>query len=404
MRVADTSTLRLVVVSGIPAGSSGTGRLVAHLEERMTALMGAQAKLVARPERPPGWQLKIWLQQKLYFKLLVEASIYLRKLVLFWWSLSLLFVLRGRKVILLHPQNLGYGLTLRLIASLKSPPLVYLLDSSFFCISSYNHVSGEGRSCIRCIEVGCDELRMRGCKPFPRRDWAAIDYVQKLQTLVKAGDVKIAAQNERQAQLAKIQFEIAEPPPVIGLWTNDWNELFDQKPWNGEKSDSYEWDVLFHGHYLDAKGACWTLELANKCPGLKFFFPFERPKNVLAIDNCTFASCTWETGLKEKMKQARFVIVPSLWSAPIEGALVKSLLCADAVAVVQNPTSFSDELPEEIVLKLSAEPEAASKLLNDAVLNKWRPDRSVMIDWIESFEKNKTNFFSKLTQALLIDE
>lgn len=399
--MADTTPLNnLVIVSGIPAGNSGTGRLVAHLQERIKLLIGARPQLLFRPERPARWQLKIWLKQKEYRKLLVEGLLYIWLLIFFWMRVALLFVLRGRNLILLHPQNLGYRLTLGLIESRKNEALIYLLDSSFFCVASYNHIQGEDGACVRCIEAGFCAQEIRGCKPFPKLDWSAIGFSEKLKELVKNGRVRIVAQNERQAQLAQMHFEMERAPEVIGLWTNDWDELFEERPWELEMAEAYKWDVVFHGHCLDAKGSGWTFAVADKCPELNFFFPFEKPNTAAVGVNCTFESCTWETGLKEKMKSARFVIVPSLWSAPIEGALVKSLLCADAVAVVQNPTSFSDELTEEMVLKLPADPESASKVLSEAVLKKWKPDRHVMLNWINAFSKNKSEFFTRLIKAM----
>lgn len=393
----------LVVVSGIPAGDSGTGRFVAHLQARMAELVGNRIKLISRPERPALWQIRLWLRNKAYKFAASEVIRYGFLLSQFWLDLSLVLLRRGRRLILLHPQNVGYRLALRLVESRKAPSLIYLLDSSFFCIVSYNHLQGENGSCLRCLEFGFDQIAKNGCEPFPRPDPSATEFAPRLQELVKAGRVKVAAQNLRQAELAQRHFGLPSCPPVIGLWTQDWDEVFSGKaelPSNDVPA-AYSWDVLFHGHCLDAKGASWTAKVAAQCLELRFMFSFPKPDWFEAPANCSFVPCTWESGMRDEMNRSRFVVVPSLWSAPIEGALVKSISCARAVIVVHNPTSYCDELPDGLVLKLSATPAVAAVELRHAVENDWHPDADIKAQWLAGFAKNKLGFVPALLDAAL---
>lgn len=394
----------LVVVSGIPAGGSGTGRFVAHLQERMNALVGRRIKLIARPERPASWQIALWWRQRAYRQVAVEVVRYVWLLSRFFLGVSLVWLKRDQRLILLHPQNLGYRLALGLLASRTRPPLLYLLDSSFFCIASYNHLKGENESCLRCLELDFNEVTRNGCKPFPRLDWAALEFTPSLQRLVKSGRVNIAAQNERQAKLAQMHFELPSLPRVIGLWTQDWDAIFAERSWRLDVQPiTYAWDVLFHGHCLDAKGAGWLAAVATRCPELRFMFPFPRPAWFSAGENCIFVPCSWESGLREEIGKARLVIVPSLWSAPIEGALVKSIVCAAAVAVVDNPTSFCDELPEDVVLKLPADQVDGADCLRRACREAWRPDVVARARWIEKFAKMEEGFVPDLLNAALME-
>ncbi len=130
-------------------------------------------------------------------------------------------------------------------------------------------------------------------------------------------------------------------------------------------------------------------------------FPFAKPLWFSAPRNCSFITCTWESGLREEMAKSRFVIVPSLWSAPIEGALVKSIACAKAVLVVDNPTSYSGELPLGVVLKLNPQTEIAAKELMRAIEGDWQPNREERIKWINSFASNKQRFRLELLRAAL---
>jgi hypothetical protein len=395
----------LVIVSGIPAGPSGTGRFVAHLQERITELAGERIKLISRPERPPRWQLQLRFRNKAYRRLASEVLSYMSMLAQFWVGMCLVRLRRNQSLILLHPQNLGYRPTLRLIESRKQPPLIYLLDSSFFCIASYNYLQGVNGSCLRCLEHGFEQVDKNGCKPFPRLDWTAIEFAPRLQALVKAGRVNVAAQSLRQAELAQRHFGLSALPRVIGLWTQDWDEVFAgvAKLASSAPPSTYSWDVLFHGHCLDAKGASWTASVAAYCPELRFMFPFPRPDWFVAPANCCFVPCIWESGLRDEIKKSRFVIVPSLWSAPIEGALVKSIVCAAAVAVVNNPTSYCDELPDGVVLKLSVPPDAAAKELQRACESGWYPDANIRARWINEFSQKKTAFVPDLLEVALGD-
>ncbi|MHB8981048.1 hypothetical protein [Thiobacillus sp.] len=393
----------LAVISGIPAGDSGTGRFVAHLEARMAELAGNRIKLITRPERPALWQIRLWLRNKAYKHTVHELVRYGFLLGKFWAGVTLVWLRHGQRLILLHPQNAGYRLALRLLESRKEPPLIYLLDSSFFCVVSYNHLQGENGSCLRCIDFGFGQMAENGCQPFPRPDPGAIGFAPRLRELVKAGRVKVAAQNLRQAELAQRHFGLTSLPPVVGLWTQDWDEIFSGKtaPMTNEVAPAYSWDVLFHGYCLDAKGASWTAKVAAQCPELRFMFPFARPDWFEAPANCSFVPCSWERGLREELGRSRFVAVPSLWSAPIEGALVKSIACARAVVVVNNPTSYCDELPDGLVLKLPWTPAAAAVELRHAIEGDWRPDAKVKSSWLAGFAKGEQGFVPNLLDAVL---
>lgn len=384
----------LTVISGIPAGDSGTGRFVAHLKARMTELAGDRIKLIARPERPALWQVKMWLRNRAYAHALRELVRYAFLIWRFRFGVCSVILRRGQRLMLLHPQNVGYRLALRLLESRKEPPLIYLLDSSFFCVASYNHLPGENGSCLRCLDFGFGQMAENGCKPFPRPDPEGVHFAPRLQALARSGRVKVAAQNARQAGLAQRQFGLTLLPPVVGLWTQDWDEVFAGKiaPAASGARGEYAWDVLFHGYCLDAKGAGWTAKLAAQCPQLRFMFPFARPDWFDAPTNCFFVPCSWESGLREEIGKSKYVAVTSLWSAPIEGALVKSIACARAVVVVSNPSSYSDELPGGLVLKLSGAPADAAAELRQAVECDWAPDAGIKAAWLADFAKTQSSF------------
>jgi hypothetical protein len=387
----------LTIISGIPAGESGTGRLVAHLIHRLKDLGPDRFRLVARPERPALWQLALWYRDKRLLYAITQVLRYIGMIALFHLRLSLIRLQQERQLLLLHPQNLGFELTLSLLATRRKPPLLYLLDSSFFCIASYNHVKGDREPCTACISIGLDAINARGCLPFPKRSSKAVLYIQRLQLMVHSGQVKIAAQSDRQAALAQKQFNLPVPPPVVGLWAEDWDAIFSRSERQDlERTRVAEWDVVYHGHFLDAKGALWTIELATFCPQLSFLLPFARPSGLDAPANCHFKDVSWETGLQHELEQARIVLVPSLWSAPIEGALIKSIVVSRAVAVIDNSTSYCDELPNGLLLRLPSDPQQAARNLNEALENQWEPEPTLKRIWINDFKHYRIDFVHRL--------
>ena len=83
-------------------------------------------------------------------------------------------------------------------------------------------------------------------------------------------------------------------------------------------------------------------------------------------DNIDCIDITWGTGLKEYVRCADLVMNPSLWSAPIEGALVKSASYNKVVATVQSKYGFESEVKEiKNHIRLSNDIEIAAKQLAD---------------------------------------
>jgi hypothetical protein len=86
--------------------------------------------------------------------------------------------------------------------------------------------------------------------------------------------------------------------------------------------------------------------------------------------------------------------VPSLWTAPIEGALVKSIAHAPATAVVSAPYAFGEELPDGLVLRLPADVgEAASVLRRD---RSWSVDTDLRASWVRSFKMANSNLLERI--------
>src|SRR5687767_109563 len=73
-----------------------------------------------------------------------------------------------------HPQMWVVRETLALMhtrAAKNLKPELYLLDSFFFCLRSYNHLDHETAPCLRCIGPGqVAQAAVTGCRPWPAQD------------------------------------------------------------------------------------------------------------------------------------------------------------------------------------------------------------------------------------------
>jgi hypothetical protein len=393
-------TERITVVSGIPPGDSGTGSMMRQIISK-SAASGIPMRFVyrARPSKPFRHLLRAGKWREGLLALAPYAAGSLRFAVA---SLLLLAFGHG-KLLIMHPQTLGFRRTVQLIRRFRPGKVyIYMLDSSYFCIRSYNYIPHEAAPCTRCLGGHFENQAEQGCKPFPVKDAAAGDYTRALFDLVRAGHVKLLAQNERQKELILRHFGEQASVHIVGLWGEEWTEPFDE--W--ERRQAAEEDkalaarngpILIHSFYVAAKGADWFIALARNSPDLEFLCPFPRARSISDPPaNMTFRPMTWETGLREAMAASRMVMVPSLWSATIEGALIKSMVTNDRVAILENDSAFQAELPDEAILRLSGDPVEGARQLKVALDAGWAPDAFIRRKWIRDFRKFNERFFENI--------
>ena len=388
---------RFNILSGQRPGDSGTGRLVTHVRQEI-ARYAPSFSLVTRPDPPVAVPTLVrrrrWGQALQVF--IGHAG---REL---WFRLGLRAVRRRVRepLLVLHPQTLGFRNFLELVDGRILPATLFLLDSSFFCIASYNHLLGENRPCMRCVGGDFKQARRHECEPFPKPDPTAHEYVIRILDLVKQGRIRIVAQNARQAELAQRHFGLSEPPAVVGLWTKDWDPLLETARTKQPVAMPEQTQIVFHGFDLDAKGAAWLEKVAEHIPRRRFIFPFPRPAKRTPPRNCEYKPMTWETGLEDAVSSAQCVVVPSLWSAPIEGSLVKSIVLSRRVAVTENDSSYVDELPDGLVLRLHADPAKAGPALDRALNQGWKPDPNVKAVWLAKLSLQRHEFLERLLSAV----
>jgi len=285
--------------------------------------------------------------------------------------------IRDSEVILIHPQTIKYKYFFRLIEN-NLKVKIYVMDNSFFCIKSYNILNGE--ECVKCLgsfdEIDC------ACKPFPVR------YTKKenLLYLIKYKDVSkkvfFYAQNVMQKKLLQEHFGGNINIEIIGLKTD---ELIDYGNEHPECAKKY--DIVYHGANHEAKGVDYTLILAKLLPQYTFFIPSKLSYSDLPT-NLTHRDLTWNNGLREIVQNAKLVLNPSLWSAPVEGALLKSIYYNGNVGVVETRYGFCNDIPDDAVLKLSKDVLIAKEQIL-TFLNSKKDFKHDSKKWLNDFLQNE---------------
>jgi len=216
--------------------------------------------------------------------------------------------------------------------------------------------------------------------------------MQFLYKNINNGKVKFLVQSDNHKSLVKKHFKKSVVVETVGLLAD-----FETVPINKNKViDINNYDVVFHGSCGYAKGVHWAIQLAKECIEYSFFFPFTYER-VVEMDikpskNCFFYECSWETGLFELVENAKLVLCPSFWSAPIEGALIKSMIFGKKVGVVDLPTTYSSLIPADIILKLPVKVSSAVLKIN-SYMNSIPNTKSIKtINWLSDFlDKNRNN-------------
>jgi hypothetical protein len=170
-------------------------------------------------------------------------------------------------------------------------------------------------------------------------------------------------------------------------------------------------DFVFHGTLIDAKGVIVVLELAKAMPQNSFLIPYSKEEvrvnfpNQKLSENITFDSCTWNTGLKEWLFKSKIILCPSLWSAPIEGGVLKSLYFNGCVAVFDAKYSFGSELSEDVVIKITNNIEDTVTVLESFLTSNVK--RQVFKEntkiWVKGFIKKNKEIFEKNIKEVFPD-
>lgn len=297
------------------------------------------------------------------------------------------------RLVLLHPQTTGLPFVQWLIQQRTAPTWIYIVDSSFFCARQYNHIPGESTPCLKCLQGDFSFAKQYGCgrSSFGAASIAAFSKFLAVHT--ESGRVRFLVQNAAQKDLVRARFGSTAVVKVVGLWVKDFAEFAREdraaashSPARSSKSNRPV--IVFHGKFDCAKGVLWAFQLAAQLPDFDFLFPFDRRTTVPSTwrnrikrffgsvpakwgappPNCRFQAMTWETGLAEAVRTSFMTLTPSLWSAPVEGALLKSIKYAPRVGVVEADFAYSSDIPADVIHILPVDTVAAAGVIKSILV------------------------------------
>jgi hypothetical protein len=334
------------IISGIGPGKGGVGALVQSLELRKNRFNYNSLYI-----HNPSVSIVSLLKKRKLINFAYE-------LTLWFWSFFIInirvLLMRNKKIILLYPQ---YFHSYVLAALIKNNEVaLYVVDNSFFCIKSYNYLKGQ--ECTKCV----DSLNNidKSCTPFPIL-WSKKSAVIKLKKLKLLSQyIFFLSQNKHQLILLEKVFGEEIKGDIVGM---DTGEFCDQ-PINKNK---YKYDIVYHGGNIDAKGILYVLEIAKHLDQYSFLIPSVVGEKNCNLPNVYFIDCTWSTGLKDYVVNAKLVMCPSIWSSPIESALLKSIAYNGNVAVYDNEFGFQNDVDSKVLLRLSNNVKISCKLIDDFI-------------------------------------
>ena len=365
------------LISGLPPSSGGVGRLMQALIDNSND----HVEVIFVQEKGP---IKRYLANRKFLSFFCEVYKRIISRTIFFIRL---FFMKNEVCLCIHPQTIGFALLLRVIK--RNEVYLYVMDNSFFCITSYNYDPIEKKECFNCLNF--NKGPMKQCKPFPV-NYKLTENIKYLKKLYKLRlQIKFLAQNINQEKLLKQHFGDDIQTTVVGMNTCELDTVFPIR------SNISNYDFVFHGSCTLAKGIEYFINISENMPKFRFFIPIKKVdceellNRIVDSANITFKDCTWDTGLKEAVLNSKFTLNTSLWSAPIEGALIKSIYYGQNIFVVQSEYGFENEIVLDMGLKqLPAQYQSAIAILNKAVLSYDYDEvvlskrRDVLLDYINS--------------------
>lgn len=383
------------IISGIGPSDHGAGRLVKELikfanqsnpDIKVIAFYSKKNKLFKFLKNSFfGHYLKL-----IYYKLIQKSN-----------SARQIQNIKHSTVLLLHPQTLGFD-NFKILIENKNKIFLYVLDNSFFCMKSLNYANGH-KACFDCLgNINTSSIQKNGCKPSPVM-YSLQDNTEFLKYLngIKM-EVNFLAQNYLQQNLLFKHFGDQINSDVVGMYTSEFSE---NKIYNAH--DNFKFDFVYHGSLELAKGVLYFIELAKAMPDNSFFIPYDSNlvKNKLNLKtlptNINFENQTWESGLEDTIKHSKIVVCPSLWSAPIEGAFLKSIMVNGCVAVVNTEFAYSNEFTSDQIIKLNSELVLSLSLLNEVLQNKVKRNKIVFesqawfLNYVNQKEMSQAKLFER---------
>jgi len=368
---------QLYIYSGIEPGKKGAGNFVAYFIKKLENNQ-VQHKVISY-NTPDGFFVK-WSKKIGIIKFLKKRYYFFIQKV---WRTKIR--IENEKVVLFHPQSIGLDICIDIIK--KNQTYIYVLDNFLFCKKSYNYLS-EHNSCTLCI-TDFNAHKINNCSFFPNEQRQSFyeTFIKTIKDNIKR--IQFITQNDNQSILLKKKFGEDVSCNKVGMLI----ELENRK---STVKNVKQYDFLYHNTLSKAKGLNYFLQLAEIMPASSFAIPYAEfeVKKIIpsfkSLDNVEFLKVTWENGLADILERCKIVINPSLWSSPVEGALLKSIYYNGCVAVVSVDYAFPNEMPDNVVIKLSSSIEKSVEILGNVLTDNMLRDsyKENSKQWLNNYKDN----------------
>lgn len=395
------------IICGFPPSDGGVGRLMRYLVKQNHENFCIIYPTVFYPKIG----LRTLLKRKLYLQFLKQFlkdrySKIVNKLI---FNMRIRR-LKSKNIILIHPQTIGLKNVIKLIKNNNF--FLYIMDCSFFCVKSYNHIEESFNPCLLCLGGNYEFVKKNKCKPFPvkYRLNENINFLNKLMALSK--DIKFIVQTSSHAELVKRHFGNEVKVYNVGVFSDDFMDTINKHRNIKETNSKFYVDFVYHGAAIEAKGLLYVINIASKLKQHSFLIPapYDLCKKILGnkleekdAKNILFEGIRWESGLKEYVISSKVILCPSLWSAPIEAALIKSFIFNGVVASVPSKYSFVSDLPKNIYCKLNNSDlnETINVLMELIDNNKLKSNlRRESQKWVNAYLNENKSMVKKLKMVL----
>lgn len=260
------------------------------------------------------------------------------------------------RLLIFFPQGLGYEVSSKLIKSSRKI-IFFVNDNAIFCKRSYN--TAFNKECFKCLKKfnpykSCDHLA------YPSKDSSYINFTNTLKN--KSKSILFICHSSSHVKIINSVF----PNSKVMEFKHISPEFKNIKL---KKKKTYKYDFLFHAHMLQSKGYFYFIKLARVNPNLNFFMPDHDLIKDFQYKNITFDKKNWNNGLQEIIYETKIILCPSFWSANFEGSVLKTMLMGKCCAIIENINSFSIDIPNNAIVKLSGNYIKDSNLLKEKLKN-----------------------------------
>lgn len=281
-------------------------------------------------------------------------------------------------LVIYHQQSIGYDLVTKLINKSKKIKF-FVLDANFFCKKSYNEYND--KICFVCYEKF---KPYSDCYHHPYNSENDEGYKKFLKTLeINEHKIEFIVQTEGYSELIKNKFIKSK----VQLKKMHHEKLKNLNYKVNKNLKELKYDFFFHAHLTPPKGINYFFKLTNQMPNKKFFLPSHK-KNYGTNNNISFKKIYWGEEFMKTIENSKIILCPSIWTYPVESAVIKSLFMKKAVAIINSKYSFSEVIPDDCIIKLTGNLNEDTIILSNILSNKRYYDFGKKgYDWVTTYLK-----------------